>query len=55
MSVVKVCKALDAFIVVKQYLCRHDWRPTKFQALVGGRSYRCSKCGKQAKSTETWS
>lgn len=36
--------------IIRKWLCRHDWRPSKFQALgagtLHGYSYRCAKCGK---------
>lgn len=32
---------------IRQWLCRREWRVTRFQALVPGTSYRCAKCGKQ--------
>lgn len=33
---------------IRQWFCRHEYRPTKFQALVPGTSYECTKCGKRA-------
>lgn len=35
------------FRKLRQFFCRHHWRPTKFQALVPGTSYECTKCGKK--------
>ncbi len=35
------------FVRIRQRLCRHEWRVTRFQALVPGTSYECTKCGKQ--------
>lgn len=32
---------------IKQKLCRHTWQATRFQALVHGTSYECTKCGKR--------
>lgn len=31
---------------IRQLLCRHEYRPTKYQALVPGTSYECVKCKK---------
>lgn len=33
---------------IRQWFCRHEYRLTKFQALVPGASYQCTKCGKRA-------
>ncbi|MFV1535247.1 hypothetical protein VWX96_17060 [Phaeobacter sp. A90a-4f] len=32
---------------IKPMICSHDWRATKFQALVPGIGQECTKCGKQ--------
>lgn len=32
---------------LRQMLCRHDWKTTKFQALVPGVGQQCTKCGAQ--------
>ena len=32
---------------IHQWFCRHDWKATRFQALVPGTSYCCTKCGKR--------
>lgn len=32
--------------LIRQLLCRHQWRATKFQALGGPTSHECVKCGK---------
>ncbi|KII16298.1 hypothetical protein [Phaeobacter sp. S60] len=32
---------------LKPMICSHDWRATKFQALVPGIGQECTKCGKQ--------
>jgi len=29
-----------------QLLCRHQWKPSRFQRLGGGASFKCTKCGK---------
>lgn len=34
-------------LIIQALLCRHEWKPTKFQALVPGTTVRCTKCGKQ--------
>ena len=34
------------FRAIRQLLCRHEWRLTRSQALVGPPSYECTKCGK---------
>ena len=32
---------------LRQAVCRHNWRQSNFQALVGySISYKCTKCGK---------
>jgi hypothetical protein len=31
---------------LRQLFCRHTWRLTRFQALVGPNTYECTKCGK---------
>lgn len=32
---------------LRSLFCRHEWKVSKFQALVlGTTSYRCAKCGK---------
>jgi hypothetical protein len=31
---------------IREWLCRHDWQTTKFQALVPGIGQQCTKCGK---------
>lgn len=36
------------FTAIRQWLCRHEYRPTKFQALVPVTSYECTKCGRVA-------
>ena len=33
-------------LAIRNWLCRHNYRPSKFQPLVPGTSYECSKCGK---------
>ena len=35
-------------IAIRQWFCRHEYRPTKFQALVPGTRYKCTKCGRMA-------
>lgn len=32
---------------IRQMLCRHEWRMSRFQALVPGIDWECPKCGKQ--------
>lgn len=32
---------------IREFFCRHQWKATRFQALVPGRSEACTKCGKQ--------
>lgn len=31
---------------IRRFFCHHEWRPTKFQALVPSTSFECVKCGK---------
>jgi|LULO01.1.fsa_nt_gb hypothetical protein len=31
---------------IRKLLCQHSWRISRFQALIGGTSYQCTKCGK---------
>lgn len=31
---------------IREWLCRHDWQTTKYQALVPGIGQQCTKCGK---------
>lgn len=40
--------AVNFISKIRQFFCRHEWRPTKFQALVPVTSYECVKCGKHA-------
>jgi hypothetical protein len=37
---------MNIFARIRHWLCDHEWRPTRFQALVPGASYECVKCGK---------
>jgi hypothetical protein len=37
----------ELFTKIRQWFCRHDWKMTRFQALIPGNGYRCTKCGKQ--------
>jgi hypothetical protein len=32
---------------LRQFLCSHEWKATRFQALVPGLGQQCTKCGKQ--------
>ncbi len=32
---------------LRQMICRHEWRMSKFQALVPGIDQICTKCGKR--------
>lgn len=34
--------------LIRQWFCHHEYRLTKFQALVPGHSYECTKCGSRA-------
>ena len=31
---------------IRQKMCRHEWQPSKYQALIPGADYFCTKCGK---------
>ena len=33
------------FLKLRQRLCRHQWRVSRFQPLIPGTSYTCVKCG----------
>lgn len=33
------------FKKIRRRLCRHDWKTTRFQALVPGTGQECTKCG----------
>jgi hypothetical protein len=33
---------------IRQLICRHEFQPTKFQALVPVTSFECTKCGRMA-------
>ncbi len=32
---------------IREWLCRHDFQTTPYQALVPGIGQQCTKCGKQ--------
>lgn len=36
---------MSLFTKIRQRLCRHEWRVSRFQALVPGTSCECVKCG----------
>ena len=33
------------FITIRRLFCRHQWEPTRFQALGLYTSFKCTKCG----------
>lgn len=39
---------MKIWTAIRQLFCRHNYRPTRLQALVPGTSYQCTKCGKRA-------
>lgn len=41
---------IGMFHRVRQWFCRHDFKVTKYQALVPGIGWECTKCGKQHRS-----
>lgn len=42
---------MKAMTTLRRFFCRHQWRVTRFQALVSGVSYECTKCGKMVQAT----
>ncbi|WP_260003816.1 hypothetical protein [Leisingera caerulea] len=32
---------------IREWLCRHDFQTTRYQALVPGTGQQCTKCSKQ--------
>lgn len=43
---------MSLLIAIRQSLCRHQWKLSRFQALVPGRSVQCVKCGKHEQTCE---
>jgi hypothetical protein len=43
---------MNLLIKIRQRLCRHQWKLSRFQALVPGRSVTCVKCGKHEQTCD---